>query len=121
MAQVIQYLCVCSLCPGFIVSSWVMAAGRCCCCLWPSVLLLLRVWPGLLAAEQVAVIEIFLEQRPGVSALLQGELLVPSEGSWISQLQEDVSAKLQGELVLMSLSEGVVYENTIRAVFKEVS
>lgn len=77
-----------------------MAAGRCWCCLWATLpLLLLLRWQGLLvAAEQVALVEVFLEQRPDVSALLQGEVVESSGGSGSSEDRKE----LEGELVLVS-------------------
>ncbi|KAG7490158.1 RING finger 215 [Solea senegalensis] len=66
--------------------------------------LLLR-WPGLLllqaAAEQVAQVEVFLEQQPSVSALLQGEVV---ESSGVSKTSED-REELDGELVLVQVEE----------------
>ncbi|XP_013875157.1 RING finger protein 215 [Austrofundulus limnaeus] len=60
-------------------------------------LLLLR-WSGLLlAAEQVALVEVFLEHRPGVSALLQGEVVGSSRASKSSEDREE----LEGSLVLV--------------------
>lgn len=62
-------------------------------------LLLLR-WPGLLVeAEQVALVEVFVEQRPGVSALLQGEVVEPGRGS--SEHRDEEPEELEGDLVLV--------------------
>ncbi|XP_034396873.1 RING finger protein 215 isoform X2 [Cyclopterus lumpus] len=73
-----------------------MALARCWCRLWATLPLVLLRWPGLLvAAEQVALVEVFLEQRPVVSALLQGEVVESGGGS------ED-REELQGELVLVA-------------------
>lgn len=74
----------------------VVAVARCRSRLWAAgpLLLLLR-WPGLLfAAEQVALVEVFLEQRPDASALLQGEVV--ESGS-------EKRDELRGELVLVRL------------------
>lgn len=73
-------------------------------CLWVFSPLLL------VAAEQLALVEVFLEQRPGVSASLQGEVV---ESGWASrssedrgelqgELQGDLQGELQGELLLVS-------------------
>ncbi|XP_029943191.1 RING finger protein 215-like [Salarias fasciatus] len=79
-----------------------MAAARCgCLCVpLPLVLLLLLLrWPGLrVAAEQVALVEVLLEQRPGVSALLQGEVMEPDGGS---EYRDEVGEELEGDLVLV--------------------
>ncbi|XP_029366734.1 RING finger protein 215 isoform X1 [Echeneis naucrates] len=61
-------------------------------------LLLLRCSGLLVAAEQVALVEVFLEEPPGVSALLQGEVVEPGRGSRSSEDREE----LEGELVLVS-------------------
>uniref|UniRef100_UPI0037E86F71 RING finger protein 215 n=1 Tax=Semicossyphus pulcher TaxID=241346 RepID=UPI0037E86F71 len=80
----------------------VMASSRCWCCLWVTFPLLLLLCSGLLVvAEQVAVVEVFMEQRPGVSALLQGEVVESSGGSSSSEDQEE----LEGELVLVQDEE----------------
>ncbi|XP_072243418.1 RING finger protein 215 [Leuresthes tenuis] len=61
--------------------------------------LVLFWWPGLMvAAEDVALVEVFLEQRPGVSALLQGEVL---EASKSSEPRNQVEDELKGNLVLV--------------------
>ncbi|KAM4576898.1 RING finger protein 215 [Odontesthes bonariensis] len=61
--------------------------------------LVLFWWPGLLvAAEDVALVEVFLEQRPGVSALLQGEVVEASRSSEPRNQGED---ELEGNLVLV--------------------
>ncbi|TNN58192.1 RING finger protein 215 [Liparis tanakae] len=77
-----------------------LARCRCWCRLWATLPLVLLRWPGpLVAAEQVALVEVFLEQRPVVSALLQGEVVVESGRS-----AED-REELQGELVLVQVAE----------------
>ncbi|XP_075960962.1 RING finger protein 215 isoform X4 [Anarhichas minor] len=77
-----------------------MALARCWCRLWVTLPLVLLRWPGLLvAAEQVALVEVFLEQRPVVSALLQGEVVEESGRS--SEDREE----LEGELVLVQEDE----------------
>lgn len=70
------------------------------CCLW--VTLLLRC-PGLLVAvEQVALVEVFLEQqRPGESALLQGEVVESSRDGKSSEHREEDPEELEGDLVLV--------------------
>ncbi|XP_068460558.1 RING finger protein 215 isoform X2 [Clinocottus analis] len=76
-----------------------MALAHCWCRLWVTLPLVLLRWPGLLmAAEQVALVEVFLEQRPVVSALLQGEVV---ESGRISEDREE----LQGALVLVQVEE----------------
>ncbi|XP_078107556.1 RING finger protein 215 isoform X3 [Sander vitreus] len=80
-----------------------MALARCWCCLWVTLPLVLLRWPGLLvAAEQVALVEVFLEQRPGVSALLQGEVVESGRGSRSSEHRDE---ELEGELVLVQNEE----------------
>lgn len=68
--------------------------------LLPPLLLLL---PGLLAAaEQVAVLEVSLEQQPGVCARLQGEVLESSrDGTGGAEREE-----LEGNLVLVREQRG---------------
>ncbi|XP_004086492.3 RING finger protein 215 isoform X1 [Oryzias latipes] len=67
----------------------------------PLLLLLLLRWPGLLAAEQVAVLEVLLEEQPGVSALLRGEVVESSgDGSEGGEREE-----LEGNLVLVRVEE----------------
>ncbi|XP_058492405.1 RING finger protein 215 isoform X2 [Solea solea] len=82
-----------------------MAPARCYRCLWVMLPFLLLRWPGLLllqaAAEQVAQVEVFLEQQPSVSALLQGEVV---ESSGVSKTSED-REELDGELVLVQVEE----------------
>ncbi|XP_026177262.1 RING finger protein 215 [Mastacembelus armatus] len=79
-----------------------MAAARCRGCLWATLPLLLLRWPGLpVAAEQVALVEVFLEQRPGVSALLQGEVVESDRGSGSSEHRDEDGEQLEGELVLV--------------------
>lgn len=84
-----------------------MASAGCRCCLWVTVPLLLLRWPGPpVAAEQVALVEVFLEQRPGVSALLQGEVVESSPGSGSPEPRDEDREELQGELVLVSRAAG---------------
>ncbi|XP_023270089.1 RING finger protein 215 isoform X3 [Seriola lalandi dorsalis] len=79
-----------------------MASARCWCCLWLTLPLLLLRWPGLLVtAEQVALVEVFQEQPPDVSTLLQGEVVGSSGGSRSSEDLEE----LEGELVLVQDEE----------------
>ncbi|XP_038144056.1 RING finger protein 215 [Cyprinodon tularosa] len=76
----------------------------CRCCLWlPSQLLLLLLlllrWPGLLvAADQLALVEVFLEQQPAASALLRGEVVESGRGSRSSESRNE---ELEGNLVLV--------------------
>ncbi|XP_034728805.1 RING finger protein 215 isoform X2 [Etheostoma cragini] len=80
-----------------------MAPDRCWCCFWVTLPLVLLRGPGLLvAADQVAQVEVFLEQRPGVSALLQGDVLESGRGGRSS---EDRDEELEGELVLVQNEE----------------
>lgn len=64
---------------------------------WVLLLLLLQRTPGLTVllagAEQVALVEVHLEQRSGVSALLHGDVVDSS----------NVPEQLEGQLVLVSL------------------
>ncbi|KAM8885977.1 RING finger protein 215 isoform 2-T2 [Spinachia spinachia] len=70
--------------------------------LWVTLPLVLLRWPGLLlAAERVARVEVFLEQRPAVGALLQGEVVQSAGGS---ETREDRD-ELEGELVLVQVDE----------------
>ncbi|XP_054467078.1 RING finger protein 215 [Anoplopoma fimbria] len=79
-----------------------MASPRCWCSFWATLPLVLLRGPGLqVAAEQVALVEVFLEQRPAVSALLQGEVVEAGRGSRSSEGRE----QLQGELVLVQEDE----------------
>lgn len=81
-----------------------MGSSRRCCLFLPSpllVLLLLR-WPGLpVAAEQVALVEVFLEQQPAVSTLLQGEVVESSRGSRSSETRDEEQEELEGNLMLV--------------------
>ncbi|XP_070690566.1 RING finger protein 215 isoform X2 [Pempheris klunzingeri] len=89
-----------------------MASARCRCCLWVTVPLLLLRWPGpgllVAAAEQVALVEVFLEQRPGVSALLQGEVVQSSAAGRSSEPRDEDREELEGELVLVQDEEAQV-------------
>ncbi|XP_043967136.1 RING finger protein 215 isoform X1 [Gambusia affinis] len=78
------------------------SARRCCLCLpSPVVLLLLLRWPGLLvAAKQVALVEVFLDHQPAVSTLLQGEV-VSSRGIKSSETRNEEQEELEGNLVLI--------------------
>ncbi|XP_051277851.1 uncharacterized protein rnf215 isoform X4 [Dicentrarchus labrax] len=78
-----------------------MVSVRCWCCLW----VMLPVLLLLVAAEQVARVEVFLEQRPGVSALLQGEVVESSKGSKSSEHRDEDRQELEGELVLVQDQE----------------
>lgn len=87
-----------------------MASPRWCCLgvSLPLLLLLLLRWPGLLAvAEQVALVEIFLEQRPDASDLLQGEVVESSLGGGSSEQRDEEREELEADLVLVSGPGGV--------------
>lgn len=82
-----------------------MASPRWCCLgvSLPLLLLLLLRWPGLLAvAEQVALVEVFLEQRPDASDLLQGEVVESSLGGGSSEQRDEEREELEADLVLVS-------------------
>lgn len=68
-------------------------AGRCC-----RLSLLLGLLCGALAAEHLALLEVFLEQRPGVSATLQGKVLDPLK---VSEQPGHEAEELEAELVLV--------------------
>uniref|UniRef100_A0A3P8NJQ3 RING-type E3 ubiquitin transferase n=1 Tax=Astatotilapia calliptera TaxID=8154 RepID=A0A3P8NJQ3_ASTCA len=81
-----------------------MASPRWCCLgvSLPLLLLLLLRWPGLLAvAEQVALVEVFLEQRPDASDLLQGEVVESSLGGGSSEQRDEEREELEADLVLV--------------------
>lgn len=83
-------------------------------------LLLLR-WPGLpAAAEQVALVEVFLEQRPGASDLLQGEVVESSRGGGSSEQRDEEREELEGDLVLVSWPEGVQAARFLSWTFNQV-
>ncbi|XP_054895505.1 RING finger protein 215 isoform X2 [Poeciliopsis prolifica] len=79
------------------------SAGRCCLCLpSPVVLLLLLRWPGLLvAAKQVALVEVFLEHQPAVSTLLQGEVVESSRGRKSPEIRNEQQEELEGNLLVV--------------------
>lgn len=98
-----------------------MATARYWCFLRVTLPLLLLRWQGLLvAAEQVAVVEVFLEQRPGVSAVLQGEVVESSKGSKSSEHRDEDQEELEGELVLVSRTEGCDSSLHLYVVFRTV-
>lgn len=70
-------------------------------------LLLLQRTPGLTlllaGAEQVALVEVYLEQRPGVSTLLHGDVVESSPASSSSEQRDKIPEQLEGQLVLVSL------------------
>ncbi|XP_074525572.1 RING finger protein 215 isoform X3 [Halichoeres trimaculatus] len=86
-----------------------MAFARSVFPLWmllPLLLLLLLRCSGLLvSAEQVAVVEVFLEQRPGVSALFEGEVVESSGGSRSAEQRDQDQEELEGDLVLLQDEE----------------
>ncbi|KAF7648173.1 hypothetical protein LDENG_00160970 [Lucifuga dentata] len=62
----------------------------------------LLLWPGLLVtAEQVALVEVFLDHRAGVSVLFHGEVVESTQGSR-SSAERDVQ---EGDLVLVQNEE----------------
>lgn len=99
-----SFVCLLLLPAGFFGGT--MASARPCCLCLPSpvvLLLLLLRWPGLLvAAKQVALVEVFLEHQPAVSTLLQGEV-VSSRGSKSSETRNEEQEELEGNLVLVRL------------------
>lgn len=100
-----------------------MASPRWCCLgvSLPLLLLLLLRWPGLLAvAEQVALVEVFLEQRPGASDLLQGEVVESSLGGGSSEQRDEEREELEGDLVLVSGPEGVKAARLLSWYFNRV-
>ncbi|XP_068167336.1 RING finger protein 215 [Antennarius striatus] len=84
-----------------------MTAARCWFFVWVTLPLLLLRWPWLLPveAEQVALVEVFLEQRSGVSSLLQGEVVESSRGSRRKDHRDADREQLEGELVLVQDEE----------------
>lgn len=80
-----------------------MASAQSGCCVWLTlaVLLLLRCSRLLVAAEQVAVVEVFMKQQPGVSFLLEGEVVESSGGSGSSEPRDEEQEELEEELVLI--------------------
>nr|XP_046241906.1 RING finger protein 215 isoform X3 [Scatophagus argus] len=84
-----------------------MGSARYWCCFCATVPLVLLQCPGLLLvkAEQVALVEVFLEQRPGVSTLLQGQVVESNKGSRSSEHRDQDQEELEGELVLVQDEE----------------
>ncbi|XP_068613332.1 RING finger protein 215-like [Brachionichthys hirsutus] len=78
-------------------------AARCWYFVWVTLPLVLLRWPWLppVDAEQVALVEVFLEQRSGVSSLLQGEVVESGKSSRRYEDQE----QLEGDLVLVQGEE----------------
>lgn len=85
-----------------------MSSTRGLCVLWVSLPLLLLRCPGLtlllLEAEEVALVEVYLQQPSDVSALLHGEVVESSRDSGSIEHQDYDRETLEGELVLVSLS-----------------
>lgn len=96
--------------PGYFVSVSVgkMSSTRASYLLWVTLSLLLLRCPGLtlllLEAEEVALVEVYLEQPSHVSALLHGQVVESSRDSGNIEHQDDGRETLEGELVLVSLS-----------------
>ncbi|XP_047448044.1 RING finger protein 215 [Mugil cephalus] len=68
-------------------------------CFWVTLALLQLRWLGLMvAAEQVALLEVFLEQRPDVKAQLQGEVV---ESSRKPEDRDEDQEELEGDLILV--------------------
>lgn len=89
----------------------------------PLLLLLLQRCPGLTlllaGAEQVALVEVFLEQRPGVSALLHGDVVESSPASSGSEQRDEMPEQLEGHLVLVQDKDTGVTRGTVEDVTKE--
>lgn len=87
---------------------WNMSSTQGLCLLWVTLSLLLLRCPGLtlllLEAEEVALVEVYLEQRSDVSALLHGEVVESSKDSNSIDHQDYDRETLEGELVLVSVS-----------------
>lgn len=85
-----------------------MSSAQGLCLLWVTLSLLLLRCPGLtfllLEAKEAALVEVYLQQRPDVSALLHGEVVESSKDSKAVDHQDDGRETLEGELVLVSLS-----------------
>lgn len=90
------------------VTVWNMSSTQGLCLLWVMLSLLLLRCPGLtsllLEAEEVALVEVYLEQRSDVSALLHGEVVESSKDSNSIDHQDYDRETLEGELVLVSLA-----------------
>lgn len=72
-----------------------------------SLLLLLGLLWRALAAEQLALLEVFLEQRPVVSTTLQGQVLDPGRTKG-SEPRDEEPEGLEGELVLVYDEDGLI-------------
>lgn len=85
-----------------------MSSTRTLYLLWVTLSLLLLRCPGLtlllLEAEEVALVEVYLEQPSHVSALLHGQVVESSRDSGSVEHQDYDRETLEGELVLVSLS-----------------
>lgn len=96
--------------PGYFVSVSVqkMSSTRALYLLWVTLSLLLLRCPGLtlllLEAEEVALVEVYLEEPSHVSALLHGQVVESSRDSGSIEHQDSDRETLEGELVLVSLS-----------------
>lgn len=92
----------------FSVIVWNMSSTQGLCLRWVTLSLLLLRCPGLtlllLEAEEVALVEVYLEQRSDVSSLLHGEVVESSKDSNSIDHQDYDRETLEGELVLVSLS-----------------
>lgn len=76
------------------------------CCLWVTLPLVLLRCPGLtlllLEGKQVALVEIYLEQQPVVSALLHGDVVESGKHSGDVEQGNENQETVEGELVLVS-------------------
>lgn len=96
--------------PGYFVSVSVrkMSSTRALHLLWVTLSLLLLRCPGLtlllLEAEEVALVEVYLEEPSHVSALLHGQVVESSRDRGSTEHQDYDRGTLEGELVLVSLS-----------------
>lgn len=85
-----------------------MSSTRALYLLWVTLSLLLLRCPGLtlllLEAEEVALVEVYLEEPSHVSALLHGQVVESSRDSGGIEHQDYDGETLEGELVLVSLS-----------------
>lgn len=85
-----------------------MSLGQGLCLAWVTLSLLLLRCPGLtlllLEAEEVALVEVYLEQRSEVGAWLHGEVVEASKDRNSVDHQDYDRESLEGELVLVSPS-----------------
>ncbi|CAG07786.1 unnamed protein product [Tetraodon nigroviridis] len=86
-----------------------MSLGQGLCLVWVTLSLLLLRCPGLtlllLQAEEVALVEVYLERRPEVGAWLHGEVVEARKDSNSVDPQDNDRETLEGELVLVQDEE----------------